>query len=300
MATNIGAEGAIDTAFAGGLKGAGAMLPKARSFVQSSPLSKAGEAVSTGAQGAGGVVKGGTDFVQSLGPTGKDLALYYNPLNPASNATFMSSLARAPRGAVTMGAEGLGKLGKSERFAKMFGDDAAAKVGGFSEEIMQRPAGEALQASHVLGNLGRKAGRRLRSGGQAKDMEAVMAGGVPSAGGARAWAEEGLPRVGESFGRGLHALGQAGQTAENFFRGATDMGVRGIGAAGSALQSGGKMGRAAFKGIAPAEPWGYYGAARAGLDSAMPESGNMSEEQMIFNRWQKQRRRNNIGRLDHI
>lgn len=300
MATSIGAEGAIDAAFAGGLKGAGAMLPKARSFVQSSPVSRAGHAASRGGEAVGGMVQGGVEMMEKAPQAVQELGKYFAPWNPAANATLTASLFRAPRGMVTMGAEGLESLGKSDKFAKMFGDKAAGKVSGFAEDIMQREAGAPLQASDVLKNLGQKAGGAIKNRGFVKQMDDAVAGKPMRETPFADWAEEGLGRFGQSTGQFLHRAGQAGKGVENVLRGGTDIAARGIGGTGSALQGAGQMGRSAFKGIAPAEPWGYYGAGRYGAGAMTPDlGGGLSEEQEIFNRWRRQRRQANIG-LDHI
>lgn len=286
-------EAGISGLFGLGAKAGGVLLPKVANVIKSGPLSTAGEAAGGLAEGAGGLVKGGIDIAKSS-PTAEELLIKYNPMNPLSNATFMSSLMRAPRGAVTGAAEGIGALGKNETFAKMFGQNASKGLANFSEELMARAPGAELTATDVLKNVGQKAGNRLRSANSADAWESVLAGEAPKVTFKETTAAA-LPRAGESLGRVLHGAGELGKAGENVLGGISSMAASGIRSTGMGLQGAGRAARTAFGATKGIEPYMYYGLGRGGLENMRPKADYRSEEQIIFDRWRKRRQRDNMG-----
>jgi len=280
-------EGGLSAAFGTGMGLAGRALK---------PVGTGMEMTGAGAKRVGEFATGGPLRREALGYS----------LPGVGDAALAGTLARLPRGATTMAAEGVEKLGRSETAKRVMGENAAGRVAQFAEEIMaprgtdvaeqvargarnMSPSGEiGANARDVLGNLGEKAGSKLQSAAYERALARLAAGNDPGimnfTTSAADMAARGLPRGGEIIGQGFENLARAGRGVE---RAAIGTGT----AFGKGVQYGGAGMEALGRGMQG--QGGFYGI--YGLGRGMMPDVPLSEEQIIFDRWRKRRERDNIG-----
>jgi len=303
-------EGGISTAFGGLASGMGKAFPAARSFMQSGPFSRGAEAVGGAAEVAGAGAKHAGAFATG-GPLRRETMAYMAP--GVGDVALAGTMARLPRGAATMGVEGLESLGRSEFAKKTIGEGAAGKIAGFAEEVAKpRPgvdmAEQVLSGSRgispegrigtntrdIFGNIGEMTGKKFQDIAHQRALSKLLAGKDPGISSfmtqAADMAAERLPRAGEIFGQGLENLGKAGRAVERGAIGLTTGLGKGVQYGGAGVEMAGRGLSAGARGLRPVEPYAWYGAGR----SAIPDWPK-SEEEIIFDRWRKRRERDNMG-----